>query len=418
MFIKTPEDDILKFKKAIPIFVSMVILISVTAISSVKQAYSPTVFNNSTTDELNLSTNDTVEVNFDEMRGVWISYIELSMENEQDKSERSFRKKFEKIAENSRGFGLNTLIVQVRPFGDALYKSDYYPWSHILTGTQGKNPGYDPLEIMCEICKSYNLNIHAWINPYRVTLGNKPKKLSADNPYSLNTSMGLKTENGIILDPSNEEARNLIINGIVEIVKNYEIDGIQFDDYFYPENIGDADSKSYNAYTEKMGKNNSMNIENWRKANVNMLVCEAYRAIHSNSNDIVFGISPQGNILNNEKLFADVKSWCTCKGFVDYICPQIYFSIDNPVLTFEDSLKSWSELEFYEGVNLYVGLAGYKAGTDDDEGTWSDSSDILAREYEILKNYENTDGFMIYSYNSIVSKTSREEMQNLRNKLH
>lgn len=408
----------MKLKKVLPLIISVVILIGVTAISSIKKAETPTVFNQSSADEPNRSTQDTVEVNFDEMRGVWISYIELSMENEQDKSERAFREKFEKIAENCRGFGLNTLIVQVRPFGDALYKSEYYPWSHILTGTQGKNPGYDPLEVMCEISNNYNLNIHAWVNPYRVTLNNKPQKLSDDNPYSMDNSIGLKTETGIILDPSNEKARNLIVDGIIEIVKNYDIDGIQFDDYFYPENIGDADSESYEKYTAEMGNDSSMNIENWRKANVNMLVCETYRAIHSNSDDVVFGISPQGNIENNEKLYADVKSWCTCKGFVDYICPQIYFSTENPALTFEDSLESWCELDFCDGVNLYIGLAGYKAGTDDDEGTWSNSNDILAQEYKILEEYDKSGGFMIYSYNSIVAEKSREEMQNLRNLLH
>lgn len=408
----------MKLKKVLPLIISVVVLIGVTAISSIKRVETPTVFNQSSIDEPNRSTNDTIEVNFDEMRGVWISYIELSMENEQDKSERAFREKFEKIAENCRGFGLNTLIVQVRPFGDALYKSEYYPWSHILTGTQGKNPGYDPLKIMCEISNNYNLDIHAWVNPYRVTLNNKPQKLSDNNPYSTDNSIGLKTESGIILDPSNEKARKLIVDGIIEIVKNYDIDGIQFDDYFYPENIGDADSESYEKYTAEMGKDSSMNIENWRKANVNMLVCETYRAIHSNSDDVVFGISPQGNIDNNEKLYADVKSWCTCKGFVDYICPQIYFSTENPALTFEDSLKSWCELDFYEGVNLYIGLAGYKAGTDDDEGTWSNSNDILAQEYKILEKYDKSGGFMIYSYNSIVSENSREEMQNLRNLLH
>ena len=408
----------MKLKKVLPLIISVAILIGVTAISSIKKAETPTIFNQSSADEPNRSTQDTVEVNFDEMRGVWISYIELSMENEQDKSERAFREKFEKIAENCRGFGLNTLIVQVRPFGDALYKSEYYPWSHILTGTQGKNPGYDPLEVMCEISNNYNLNIHAWVNPYRVTLNNKPQKLSDDNPYSMDNSIGLKTETGIILDPSNEKARNLIVDGIIEIVKNYDIDGIQFDDYFYPENIGDADSESYEKYTAEMGNDSSMNIENWRKANVNMLVCETYRAIHSNSDDVVFGISPQGNIENNEKLYADVKSWCTCKGFVDYICPQIYFSTENPALTFEDSLESWRELDFCDGVNLYIGLAGYKAGTDDDEGTWSNSNDILAQEYKILEEYDKSSGFMIYSYNSIVAEKSREEMQNLRNLLH
>lgn len=420
MFIKAPEDDILKIKKLIPLALSVAILIGVTAVSSVNRKQpSPVSKTISTIDETNNSTKDEINtVNFGEMRGVWISYIELSMENESDKSEQAFRDKFEKIAENSKGYGLNTLIVQVRPYGDALYESEYYPWSHILTGTQGKSPGYDPLEIMCRISRKYGLHIHAWINPYRVTLNETPNKLSDDNPYVKNKNLGLTTKSGIILDPSDKEARELIIDGVIEIVKNYNIDGIQFDDYFYPEDIGNCDDKSYESYVSEVGEKNSMNIDNWRLANVNMLICETYRAIHSESNDIAFGISPQGNIDNNQKLYADVKSWCNCRGFVDYICPQIYFSTENPALEFEDALESWSTLDYDKNVQLYVGLAGYKAGTDDDEGTWAESSSILADEYKIIKNCERAKGFMIYSYNSLISDSSREEMQNLRNLLH
>ena len=410
----------MKINKLIPILLSVVILIGVTAVSSIRKAGSPSVSKTvSTIDETDHSTKDeATKTNFDEMRGVWISYIELSMEKESDKSEQAFRKKFNKIAENSKGYGLNTLIVQVRPYGDALYKSDYYPWSHILTGTQGKNPGYDPLKIMCEISRKYGMQIHAWVNPYRVTLNETPGELSADNPYVKNKNLGLTTDSGIILDPSNKKARELIINGVVEIVKNYDIDGIQFDDYFYPEDIGDCDSKSYDNYVLEVGENNSMNVDNWRLASVNMLICETYKAIHSESNDVAFGISPQGNIDNNKKLYADVKSWCNCRGFVDYICPQIYFSTENPALTFEDALETWSTLDYDENVKLYVGLAGYKAGTDEDEGTWAQSNSILADEYKILKNNKKAEGFMIYSYNSLISDDSREEMQNLRNLLH
>lgn len=410
----------MKIKKLIPIMLSVAILIGITAVSSFRKAVSPSVSKTvSTIDETDNSTKDEAKkTEFEEMRGVWISYIELSMEKESDKSEEAFRKKFDKIAENSKGYGLNTLIVQVRPYGDALYKSEYYPWSHILTGTQGKNPGYDPLKIMCEISRKYGMQIHAWVNPYRVTLNETPGELSYDNPYVKNKNLGLTTDSGIILDPSNKKARELITKGVVEIVKNYDIDGIQFDDYFYPEDIGDCDSKSYESYISEVGEKNSMNLDNWRLANVNMLICETYRAIHSESNYVVFGISPQGNIDNNKKLYADVKSWCNCRGFVDYICPQIYFSTENPALTFENALESWSTLDYDENVKLYVGLAGYKAGTDDDEGTWADSNSILADEYKILKSNEKAEGFMIYSYNSLISDDSREEMQNLRNLLH
>ena len=410
----------MKIKKLIPLMLSVAILIGVTAVSSFRKAGSPSVSKTvSTIDETDNSTKDEAKkTEFEEMRGVWISYIELSMEKESDKSEEAFRKKFDKIAENSKGYGLNTLIVQVRPYGDALYKSEYYPWSHILTGTQGKNPGYDPLKIMCEISRKYGMQIHAWVNPYRITLNETPGELSYDNPYVKNKNLGLTTDSGIILDPSNKKARELITKGVVEIVKNYDIDGIQFDDYFYPEDIGDCDSKSYESYISEVGEKNSMNLDNWRLANVNMLICETYRVIHSESNYVVFGISPQGNIDNNKKLYADVKSWCNCRGFVDYICPQIYFSTENPALTFEDALESWSTLDYDENVKLYVGLAGYKAGTDDDEGTWAESDSILADEYRILKSNEKAEGFMIYSYNSLISDDSREEMQNLRNLLH
>lgn len=410
----------MKIKKLIPIMLSVAILIGITAVSSFRKAVSPSVSKTvSTIDETDNSTKDEAKkTEFEEMRGVWISYIELSMEKESDKSEEAFRKKFDKIAENSKGYGLNTLIVQVRPYGDALYKSEYYPWSHILTGTQGKNPGYDPLKIMCEISRKYGMQIHAWVNPYRITLNETPGELSYDNPYVKNKNLGLTTDSGIILDPSNKKARELITKGVVEIVKNYDIDGIQFDDYFYPEDIGDCDSKSYESYISEVGEKNSMNLDNWRLANVNMLICETYRVIHSESNYVVFGISPQGNIDNNKKLYADVKSWCNCRGFVDYICPQIYFSTENPALTFKDALESWSTIDYDENVKLYVGLAGYKAGTDDDEGTWAESDSILADEYRILKSNEKAEGFMIYSYNSLISDDSREEMQNLRNLLH
>ncbi|MBQ1436451.1 MAG: family 10 glycosylhydrolase, partial [Ruminococcus sp.] len=110
----------------------------------------------------------------DDMRGVWITYMDLSMEYESDKSEAAFRKKIEAIAADCKEFGFNTLIVQVRPFCDAIYPSKLFPASHILSGEQGKSAGYDALKIICEICKKLDLKIHAWVNPYRVTANETP----------------------------------------------------------------------------------------------------------------------------------------------------------------------------------------------------------------------------------------------------
>ena len=162
-----------------------------------------------------------------------------------------------------------------------------------------------------------------------------------------------------------------------------------------------------------------MSLDNWRMQNVNTLICKVYRTIKSVDSSVEFGISPQGNIGNNDGLYADVKSWCTCKGFADYICTQIYFSLENPALTFEDCLNSWTSLDFDENVKLYVGLGGYKAGNGEyDEETWLLSDSILANEYDILRNNKSVRGFMLYSYNCLEDDTAKKEINNLINALN
>lgn len=410
----------MKNKKIVPIIVSLIAMLSVICISSFTREKPPKKQNdiNNIAALSSKATADTTESD-EEMRGVWVSYMELSMENESSKTQKAFEDKFTEIAQKCRESGFNTLIVQVRPFCDALYKSSYFPWSHILTGTQGENPQYDALQIMCDICKENNLKIHAWINPYRVSSNETPKKLSDNNPYIKNYEIGIKTDNGIFLDPSNETAQQLISDGVKEIAENYDVDGIQFDDYFYPTEDEGFDKKQYEAYIEKYGKENSMSLDNWRMQNVNTLICKVYRTIKSVDSSVEFGISPQGNIGNNDGLYADVKSWCTCKGFADYICPQIYFSLENPALTFEDCLNSWTSLDFDENVKLYVGLGGYKAGNGEyDEETWLLSDSILADEYDILRNNKSVRGFMLYSYNSLEDDTAKKEINNLINALN
>lgn len=410
----------MKNKKIVPIIISVIAMLSVICISSFTREKPPKKQNdiNNIAALSSKATADTPESD-EEMRGVWVSYMELSMENESSKTQKAFEDKFTEIAQKCRESGFNTLIVQVHPFCDALYKSSYFPWSHILTGTQGENPQYDALQIMCDICKENNLKIHAWINPYRVSSNETPKKLSDNNPYIKNSEIGIKTDNGIFLDPSNETAQQLISDGVKEIAENYDVDGIQFDDYFYPTEDESFDKKQYEAYIEKYGKENSMSLDNWRMQNVNTLICKVYRTIKSVNSSVEFGISPQGNIGNNDGLYADVKSWCTCKGFADYICPQIYFSLENPALTFEDCLNSWTSLNFDENVKLYVGLGGYKAGNGEyDEETWLLSDSILADEYDILRNNKSVRGFMLYSYSCLEDDTAKKEINNLINALN
>lgn len=402
-------------KKFAPVILSAVLLVTALAARAYSENGEVKPVSTSTMDT---ATNDNAKVvqnerSAKEMRGVWVSYIELDMQNESDKSESAFREKFKDIAITSKNAGFNTLIVQVRPFCDALYKSAYFPYSHILSGEQGVSPNYDALKVMCEICSELDLDIHAWVNPYRISTDSTPQALSETNPYVIDNEIGEETENGIFLNPANKMARNLIIDGVTEIVRNYNVDGIQFDDYFYPTQDSDFDDTEYADYVETVGEMNCMSIDNWRLANVNTLICDTYRAIHKISDDVEFGISPQGNIDNNAKIYADVKTWCICKGFVDYICPQLYYSLDNPALTFEDSLTAWSELDINKSVKLYVGLAGYKANSDADEGTWLYSNNILADEYKIAVNNEKVSGIMLYSYSALKDENASTEIANL-----
>lgn len=395
-------------KRIIPAFLSVVLLaasIVYVADKNKKQYYE--------TDKPGEEKITEPEKPIEETRGVWVTYMTLDVENEADK-ESAFKSRIDSIILDMQSANLNTMIVQVRPFCDAIYPSRYYPWSHILTGTQGEDPGYDPLEYIVNTAHESNIAVHAWINPYRITLKDTPNELSRDNPYYTEPSACIEINDCLYLNPSSEEAVELITNGVKEIMENYDVDGIQFDDYFYPPDCGDFDSGDYEAYINSTGS--QLTLEEFRKDNVNKLLSDVYNAVHKINESAVFGVSPQGNLSNNEGISADVVKWCTEAGYIDYICPQIYFSLDNPALTFEDSLDEWLELNLRDDLAFFVGIPAYKAGTDADSGTWLDNNDILITELEIVR--ERTDGFMLYSYDSFHNEDNAEEVQNVINYLN
>ena len=349
----------------------------------------------------------------EELRGVWVTYMTLDVENESDK-ESVFKSKVDAVIEDMKSYDLNTMIVQVRPFSDALYRSRYYPWSHILTGSQGEDPGYDPLGYIIENAHDNKIKVHAWINPYRISTANTPSELSADNPYIKESDIGVEINGALYLDPSSEKARRLIANGAAEIAEKYDIDGIQFDDYFYPPDCGDFDSEAYEAYLADA--DSPLSLDDFRRDNVNKLIKSVYESVHKAKKNVVFGISPQGHLSNNDGLYADVVTWCGEDGYIDYICPQLYFSLDNPALTFEEGLSDWLNTEKHEGLDMYIGLPAYKAGTDADEGTWLDNDDILKTEIGILRE-KGCRGFMLYSYDSFHSEDNSAEMRNVKDYL-
>jgi len=388
------------FKKLLPVFLSFLFL----AVSIVYVSDKPLPVTSQSSQDNTISS-----VTNDEMRGVWVTYMTLDVESEADK-EAAFKERIDAIISDMRESSLNTMIVQVRPFCDAIYPSKHFPWSHILTGTQGEDPGYDPLQYIIDRSHESGIAVHAWINPYRVATAETSSKLCDDNPYIRDPDIGIEVNGSIYLNPASEEARELIVKGVREIAERYDIDGIQFDDYFYPPDCGDFDIADYEAYVSKT--DSPLSIEDFRKENVNQLIKAVYEAAHKAKTNISFGVSPQGNLSNNDGIYADVVKWCTEEGYIDYICPQLYYSLDNPALRFEDALNEWWSLDYANGVKLYIGLPVYKAGTDADSGTWLDNDDILLTEVKICRE-SGADGFMLYSYDSLHSEDSSDEVENV-----
>lgn len=353
----------------------------------------------------------------EEMRGVWVPMMSLQMEKP---GEEAFQKKFDNIIQVAQEKGMNALIVHVRPYGDALYPSEYFPWSHIVSGTQGVDPGFDPLAYMVEATHQAGMEFHAWVNPLRIQSGDAPSILSQDNPYhqwkgdEAKKGWTVKTDSGIYYNPAYEGVRSYIAEGVAEIVRNYDVDGVQFDDYFYPTQDASFDKAAYEAYTaaSKKAGDAVLSLEDWRKANINALVSLVYQKIKAENPEVVFGISPQGNLSNDEKMGADVATWCAAKGYLDYICPQMYVNFENDALPFTATLETWKNLIQEDSIELYVGLAVYKAGSDVDDGTWKNADDILARQVSAGRELDCS-GFLFYSWDYLDTQQTQAEMENV-----
>ncbi|HAN44615.1 MAG TPA: hypothetical protein DCP97_04410, partial [Ruminococcaceae bacterium] len=361
-----------------------------------------------------------------EVRAAWISYLDFNtiLKN---KTKAEFTANIGNVFDNLLSIGLNTAIVQVRPFADALYPSEYFPWSSTITGTEGQNPGFDPLAIMVEQAKKRGMRIEAWINPYRVRNASSSAALSANNQAQIWLNEGnesvVKTSTGIFYDPASKQAQQLIINGVKELVTNYDIDAIHMDDYFYPTTDASFDANSYNAYKSGGG---TLALADWRRENVNTLVRGIYSAIKSINSSVKFGISPQGNMNNNYNTqYIDVAKWLSNKGYIDYICPQVYFGFENAAQPFSSTVAQFNDMIKVSGIELYVGLAPYKLGCTDQwagagKTEWQNTTDILARMVQDARSNSKYAGFAMFRYGSMfnpaadVKSQVETEMANLK----
>lgn len=344
-----------------------------------------------------------------EMHGIWIPYMSLTLSPD-ERSQNGFENKINIMVERCIKYKINTAIIQVRPFSDSIYPSKIFPYSHILMGNQGIAPDFDPLDIIIKKFHEKNISVHAWVNPLRISTAQTPSALSDTNPYKNYPTFTY--QNSTYYDPAYPEVRKLIIDGIAEIVRNYDIDGVQLDDYFYPSDDTDYDKTSYQEYAKSV-KADFLPISQpeWRKANINMLIEGIYSKIHSLKNNVVFGIAPQCNFDNNEKIGADINVWCSQDGYIDYICPQLYVSNNHPIFPFDPLADKWKATVTNPNIKLYFGLGMYKAGSDADSGTWLLSDDNLQKQIEYSRAIK-TNGFMLYSYEYLENSDTEKEVRN------
>lgn len=371
-------------------------------------------------------TTTTEPVNKEEkVKSVWIAYYELS-ELIRD-SEQDFKDVISDRFAQLKDLGFNTVTVQVRPCGDAFYISDYFPSSKYCFGKQGTMMPYDPLSVMCSVASEQGLNIEAWVNPYRVSQDAKMDALCDTNIakkwyYSKNKKKNvIVTKDSIYFNPASDEVTELIVNGVIEIVKNYSISAIHFDDYFYPSTAKDIDKLQYSSYIKGGGE---LSLYDWRRSNVSSMIRRVYSAIKKENLDVKFGISPAANIENNySQLYADTATWCTDDGYLDYICPQVYYGFYNDAMPFMSTVKKWSRLSTKD---LYIGLPLYKCGKKDKYASsnndraileFKKNDNVISRQINYIAKIYNIKGVYVFSYSCLFDKKNKAEVSRLKTAL-
>ncbi len=349
-----------------------------------------------------------------EFRGAWVATVaNIDFPSKQGLTQSGFMAEWVETVDLLQKAGFNAVIAQVRPTGDAFYRSKISPWSKYLSGKQGMPlvDGFDPLVFMIEEAHKRNLEFHAWLNPYRASMDTSTITLSDMHPYKHHPEWFMQYGNKLYFNPALAEVRNYITEVVTEIVMEYNVDGIHFDDYYYPypaagELLPDA------ADFAKYGLGFA-NIEDWRRHNVDMLIGQISGMVKLVAPSVKFGVSPFGVWRNSSKdpvlgsatragiatyddLYADVRSWLE-KGWVDYVVPQIYWHIGFPVADYEVLLNWWEKNSF--GRNVYAGHAAYKVGVNK-EPEWTNGLEI-PKQVRLNRSTAGIDGSVYYNFTSL-----------------
>jgi len=324
------------------------------------------------------------------------------------------KKDFLDILDFYEHLNYNALIVQVRAAGDAFYPSEFAPWSRYLTGEEGRPSNWeeDNLEWMIQQTHERGMEFHAWLNPYRATFNMNTDILSATHDYNTHPEWMLPYGTKYYYNPGLPEVRERFSQIIEEIVTNYDIDAIHFDDYFYPYKIQDEvleDSLAYNTYRQP-----NQSLADWRRSNVDSLVKNVHHTIKDLKPWVQFGISPFGvwknrdtdprgsdtkaGQTNYEDLYADPLLWMH-KGWIDYIAPQVYWSMDLPVASHRKITDWWSENS--DNTKLYIGNGAYKVRNNSD-AAWERKKE-LPQQLTLARKTAEVSGNILFSAKSLMN---------------
>lgn len=348
------------------------------------------------------------------IKAIWLSQYDMfpiyTSKNAQRNVD-SYSDLVDTVLENLVIYGFNTIFLQIRPNGDSMYPSDIFPMSRYVVAAYGKDASYDPVAILVNAAHSKGLQIHAWINPLRLMTAAEILQVNSrylirqwhDDPAKNGTYI-VEYNNRYYLNPAYPEVRQLILDGASEILSNYAFDGLHMDDYFYPTEDVSFDSAAYCAYIRSGG---TLSLADFRRSNMNQIVKSLYDITKSAAGNAVFGISPAGNIDNvYHKQYADIYTWCSDSGYLDYICPQVYFGLEHGSHDFKSVCDTWSGIIENPAIYMLVGMTLEKtiseydiyARTEEGKYEWRDHKDVILRCMNYTQTLPHCRGVSIFSY--------------------
>ncbi|MFW0973967.1 glycoside hydrolase family 10 protein [Leclercia pneumoniae] len=381
------------------------------------------------------------------MRGVWlatVSRLDWPPVNSVNVSSPALRIRLQQQAlitklDNLKSLGINTVFFQVKPDGTALWPSQILPWSDMLTGTIGQDPGYDPLKFMIEEAHKRGIKVHAWFNPYRVTTNTKPGTITAlsrtlpQNPasvYVLHPDWIRTSGDRLVLDPGIPAARDWITSIVAEVVERYPVDGVQFDDYFYTETKSSTlnDTQTWQQYGQAFASK-----ADWRRDNTQQLIAQVSRTIKQINPNVMFGVSPAGVWRNRshdpagsdtrgaaayDESFADTRRWVQ-QGLLDYIAPQIYWPFSRDAARYDVLAKWWAEVVKPTKTRLYIGVALYKVGEPlRNEPDWTVNGGVpeLRKQLDLNDTMPGISGTILFRENNLNQPQAQQAVSYLRSR--